>query len=292
MKTSRVVAASFFSAMFLMSSLSADTAVQEPEAPVAAAEEEAPAEEDTNCSCCSPFGGFYVGLGLGWNLMKLKNSVETTENTALLGVAVGEAVKSDASKNANRFVGTIMLGGGKLWDNGFYAGLNFYFDLGQNKKVSKTETPFDKQRSHGDEQLKTEMRTNSWSPALALRLGFVPSSYNTLMVYLDLGAAYNKAEFRHSLLDKEGKVIKANGKELVSGWQSASKVVPLVRVGFQKAFGQKFIAGAEVEYKFRGSKSWGDLNAEDPKEQGKVKFKFAEGFTLRVIGTVNFNLNN
>lgn len=289
MKTNKIIASSLFAGLFMLSSVSADTAITEPETAMAVEEEASVEDAGPNC-CCSPFGGFYFGLGLGWNIMKLKGELKGAKDATMEkieGFKFSADYEDSASKNANRFVGTLMLGGGKLWDNGFYVGGNFYFDLGQNKKVKKDLAKVEKSDTF---HARAEMNTGAWSPALALRLGFVPASYNTAMVYLDLGAAYNKSKIQVSMLDADNKVVETSGKKSRFS-ENVGKVTPLVRLGVQKAIGSKFIAGLEVEYKFQGKKTWGKYTSKTTSESAsgyRARFKFADGFTVRLIGTCNF----
>ena len=97
-------------------------------------------------------------------------------------------------------------------------------------------------------------------PSVGLRLGYVVPKYNT-MVYLKVSGSYSKLE---SFSDGDSEKIKVD------------KIAPSLALGLEKAFGKRFTARLEGDYRFKSKKT--EENAE---------LKAHEGFTVRALVSYN-----
>ena len=213
----------------LLFPVSADTTV------VTAHEEPAIVEQAPE-ECCTPdFGGIQFILGIGGSFLKaeLKNN----------------DTNSKVSKNANRFIGTVGIGGGKVFKDKFYAGLEVLFDFTKSKDWTEKYNNVD-----------YKLKSNGLFTSLGLRLGYIVPKYNT-MVYFKVAGSHSSVKAT-SLAD--------------NGELKAAKIVPTLALGVEKAFCKKFTARLEGEYRFRGSK-----------KEGAVELKANDGFNIRALVSYN-----
>ena len=203
----------------LLFSVNADTTV------VTAHEEPAIVEQAPE-ECCTPdFGGIQFILGIGGSFLKaeLKDKDHGTNEKI--------------SKNANRFIGTVGIGGGNVFKDKFYAGLEVLFDFTKAKDWSEELT------YRGIKQ-NVKLKSNGLFTSLGLRLGYIVPKYNT-MVYFKVAGSHSSvkaSDVRTPNLGSQTVEIKA------------AKIVPTLALGVEKAFCKKFTARLEGEYRFKGTK--------------------------------------
>ena len=205
---------------------------------VVTAHEEPAIVEQAPEECCTPdLGGFYAALGIGGSFLKCEIKDKNTGNNVF-------------SKNTNRFIGTVGLGYGKVFKDKFYIGLEALLDFTKNKKWGM---------DNGDGTT-THLESKGLFPSVGLRLGYVVPKYNT-MVYLKVSGSYSQME----------------------GWsdddpekEKVSKIAPSLALGVEKAFGKRFTARLEGDYRFKSKKT--EENAE---------LKAHEGFTVRALVSYN-----
>ncbi len=180
----------------------------------------------------SSLDGAYFGLGLGGNFL---------DNTLYVG-----NVKCD--KSANRFMGTAILGAGKVFGNKLYAGVEGLVDFAKKSNV----------RTNKDD-IEVAFKNRGIVPELALRLGYV---YNTYMFYGKIGCSFGKTEVS---------ARRNNGGDIA---RAINKAVPTLSLGVEKAFCGKFSARLEGEYVFKGKENFDNGSLRQPK-----------GWNVRAIGT-------
>ena len=225
------IVASTALAGFLFPAVDADTTV------VTAHEEPAIVGQASE-ECCTPdFGGIQFILGIGGSF--LKNEVKV-DNVKVV------------SKNANRFIGTVGIGGGKVFKDKFYAGLEVLFDFTKSKDW--TEKYYD---------VDYKLKSNGLFTSLGLRLGYIVPKYNT-MVYFKVAGSHSSSKIT-AIIDG------VNEGEL-----KAAKIVPTLALGVEKAFCKKFTARLEGEYRFKGTK----------KAEG-CELKGNDGFNIRALVSYN-----
>ena len=112
----------------------------------------------------SSLDGAYFGLGLGGNFL---------DNTLYAG-------NVKLNKSANRFMGTAILGAGKVFGNKLYAGVEGLVDFAKKSNV----------RTNKDD-IEVAFKNRGIVPELALRLGYV---YNTYMFYGKIGCSFGKTD--------------------------------------------------------------------------------------------------
>ena len=161
------------------------------------------------------------------------------------------------SKNANRFIGTLGLGYGKTFRNKWYVGIEALLDFTKNKKWEL----FSKNR------VSSHMKSGGLFPSLGLRLGYVIQKYNT-MVYFKIAGSHSSCKAW-----TEG-VSAADGGDQE---YKANKIVPTLTLGLEKAFGKRFTARLEGEYRFKSTKTIDD--------DGELKGN--EGFNVRALVSYN-----
>lgn len=226
----RKIVASTALAGFLFPAVDADTTV------VTAHEEPAIVGQASE-ECCTPdFGGIQFILGIGGSF--LKNEVKKVDNVKVV------------SKNANRFIGTVGIGGGKVFKDKFYAGLEVLFDFTKSKDWTEKYHDVD-----------YKLKSNGLFTSLGLRLGYIVPKYNT-MVYFKVAGSHSSSKVT---------AIGVNKGEL-----KAAKIVPTLALGVEKAFCKKFTARLEGEYRFKGTK----------KAEG-YELKGNDGFNIRALVSYN-----
>lgn len=209
--------------LFPIVNVSADTTV-------ITAHEEPTVVEPVEENCLSDFGGVNFILGVGGSFLNVKAE---------------DRVK--ISKDVNRFIGVIGLGGGKVFKNEFYVGGEALFD-------------FTKEEKYDVSGVLAEMKSGGFFSSVGLRVGYVVPQYG-LMTYFRVAGSHSKAS---------GKV-KASGEKL-----ECSKIVPTLALGIEKAFCKKFTARLEGEYRFKATKS----------DKG-VKLTANNGFNVRALISYN-----
>lgn len=175
---------------------------------VTAHEEPAIVVEQAPEVCECPFGGLYLGLGIG-----------------------GSFLKHDADLKANRFIGTVALGGGKVFKEKYYLGLEGMMDFTKQKKKEFTED------GH-----KIQAKTSGCIPSIGIRLGYV---YNTWLVYGKISASHASFEV-NDFTENENFSVK--------------KFAPALALGVEKAFCKKFTARLEGDWRFASKKEGTSTN--------------------------------
>jgi len=141
----------------------------------------------------SAFNSIYAGLGIGGSFLKCEDY------------------------KANRFMGSFVLGGGKVFKNNVYAGAEVLCDAMKTKKWKNGDNSF---------------QTNGFIPQIDAKVGYVFK--NDALVYGKLGCAWSKvAEYN-------------KGKKTYS----KSKASVVLGLGAEKAFCKKFSAAFEGDYNF------------------------------------------
>ncbi len=161
------------------------------------------------------------------------------------------------SKNANRFIGTLGLGYGKTFRNKWYVGIETLLDFTKNKKW---ELPL-------ENGVSSHMKSGGLFPSLGLRLGYVIQKYNT-MVYFKIAGSHSSFK-----VWTEGVPAAEGGDQEYK----VNKVVPTFTLGLEKAFGKRFTARLEGEYRFRSTKTVDD----------DAELKGNEGFNVRALVSYN-----
>ena len=205
---------------------------------VVTAHEEPAIVEQAPEECCTPdFGGIQFILGIGGSFLKAE--IKDKDN----------GTNEKISKNANRFIGTVGLGGGKVFKDKFYAGLEVLFDFTKSKDWTEKYNNVD-----------YKLKSNGLFTSLGLRLGYIVPKYNT-MVYFKVAGSHSTAKVNLETANKELK---------------AAKIVPTLALGVEKAFCKKFTARLEGEYRFKGTK----------KADG-YELKANDGFNIRALVSYN-----
>lgn len=231
----KIVASTALAGLLSPMALNADTTV------VTAHEEPAIVEQAPE-ECCSPdFGGIQFILGIGGSFLKAE--VKDKDN----------GTNAKISKNANRFIGTVGLGGGKVFKDKFYVGMEVLFDFTKNKDWTE-------QITYKTVNQNAKLKSNGLFTSLGLRLGYIVPKYNT-MVYFKVAGSHSSAKVN----------LETSNKEL-----KAAKIVPTLALGVEKAFCKKFTARLEGEYRFKGTK----------KEDG-YELKANDGFNIRALVSYN-----
>ena len=230
----KIVASTALAAL-LSPAVNADTTV------VTAHEEPAIVEQAPE-ECCTPdFGGIQFILGIGGSFLKAE--LKDKDN----------GTNEKISKNANRFIGTVGIGGGKVFKDKFYAGLEVLFDFTKAKDWTGEVT-------YKSVKQNAKLKSNGLFTSLGLRLGYIVPKYNT-MVYFKVAGSHSSAKANLETANKELKV---------------AKIVPTLALGVEKAFCKKFTARLEGEYRFKGTK----------KAEG-YELKANDGFNIRALVSYN-----
>lgn len=191
-------------------------------------------EEAVEQSC---FDAVYGGLGIGGSFNKVEVKLP--------------AQNKGESKNFNRFIGSLVLGGGKAFKGKYYLGAEALFDFTGSKK-----------KDYFGNEYKVDNK--GFNPQLGVRLGYVFNNNN--MVYLKTGMGYSKAKVEKDQGDSRN----------VSEWS------PFIALGGEKSFCNKFSARFEAEYDFGKSKSF-NMNNTNVKVE-----KLNKGWVVRAL--INYNI--
>lgn len=165
----------------------------------------------------SAFNSIYGGLGFGGSFLKSDADYFNKEGN-----------HQDKMK-ANRFVGSLVFGGGKVFNNNVYAGAELLMDWGKNKKI---ESYYKSKNYEGKWDVK------GFIPQLSAKVGY--AFKNDTLVYGKFGCAWSKVSWKN-----------ANDK---GDSQTKSSVV--LGLGAEKAFCKKFSTALEGDYNF----GWKDDN--------------------------------
>lgn len=202
--------------------------------------------------CCEPdFGGFGFILGIGGSFAKNELKIKDTKV---------------ADKNANRFIGTVGIQGGKVFRSNYYVGAEFLFDFTKNKK-NYFETL---KVNDVDEMRNASMQMNGCMYSLGLRLGYIFPKYNTMV--------YFKVAGSHATTKISGDSRNDNG---VYGYEEGKvcKIAPSIALGVEKAFCKKFTARLEGEYRFQAKK--GEASETQLKQKGMFNIRALLSYNVR-----------
>ncbi len=194
-------------------------------------------------SAQSVFSSIYAGLGIGGSFLE-SNEFEYVNKD-------GNDAKDKLK--ANRFIGSFVLGGGKVFSNNVYAGAEFMMDFTKNKK---------KEWEINSGNGKSEGKVGGFVPQLNVKAGYVFK--NNVLAYAKLGCAWTKASVKS--FTRNG----SNWDEVKS--MSKTKAAFVLGLGAEKAFCKKFSAALEGDYNF----GW--------KENG---VRFNKGWNVRALVKYN-----
>ena len=182
------------------------------------------------------FSSVYAGLGIGGSFLKSDDLEYASDITVNAAKFTANATKKTGRK-ANRFIGSFVLGGGKVFKNNVYAGAEFMMDFTKNKKINVE----DKIKVNGsDVDLKGESKVGGFIPQLNVKAGYVFK--NNVLAYGKLGCAWTKFSKKVLAKDATGTYIKVDG--------SKTKASFVLGLGAEKAFCKKFSAALEGDYNF------------------------------------------
>lgn len=221
----------------------------------------------------SAFDSIYAGLGIGGSFLKGDDYpyAQTLEG--------GGTTKVDTwgylNPKANRFIGSFVLGGGKVFNNKIYVGAEFLMDFTKNKKFSveaNDNTPYGVYVNVGTETAPSYKgadiygKIGGFMPQVNAKLGYAFNKCT--LAYVKLGCAWTKVT-----VDSYDVQTDANNPKKVDGESfSKTKAAFVLGVGAEKAFCKKFSAAVEGDYNF----GW--------KYSG---LKFNKGWTIRALVKYN-----
>lgn len=125
-------------------------------------------------------------------------------------------------------------------------------------------------------KLRGKVKQRGFSPALAIRLGYIPDSCRSLMAYLDVGGFYRSVKGKGALIGTVGSTSHTLYED--PKWNSVSGIKPFVRIGLQKQLYKSIAVDLNGEYRFKTKKG-------DNLAQGE----YNEGFSLRLSCIYNCN---
>ena len=157
--------------------------------------------------CTSAFNSIYAGLGIGGSFLKTDGSYKNDK---------GEEKKF----KANRFMGSFVLGAGKVFNNRVYLGGEFLADFMKNKKWEDA--------SNGD-----NWQSKGFIPQIDAKIGY--AFKNDSLIYGKLGCAWSKISEYDKSEDKS---------------DSKTKAAFVLGLGAEKAFCKKFSVALEGDYNF------------------------------------------
>ena len=210
------------------------------------------AEEVVVAETAQPaFSSVYAGLGIGGSFLE-SNEIEYKDKN-------GKDAKDKLK--ANRFIGSFVLGGGKVFKNNVYAGAEFMMDFTKNKKKE-----WEVDSGNG----KLEGKVGGFVPQLNVKVGYVFK--NNVLAYGKLGCAWTKASLKWS--EKSGNDWKEKSNV------SKTKGAFVLGLGAEKAFCKKFSAALEGDYNF-GWKQKIKTGA------GEKDVRFNKGWNVRALVKYN-----
>ena len=225
----------------------------------------------------SAFDSIYAGLGIGGSFLKGDDIPYATENQTDTKLWKGEL-----GTKANRFIGSFVLGGGKVFNNKIFVGAEFLMDFTKNKKFDATPA---KPQSGPDVYVVTDRDNDGKPDTLAPGKiegkigGFIPQinakigyAFNKCtLAYVKLGCAWTKVTVdAYELTTVSDTDPKYTAVKNESG--SKTKGAFVLGLGAEKAFCKKFSAAVEGDYNF----GW--------KHKG---LKFNKGWTIRALVKYN-----
>ena len=144
-------------------------------------------------TCTSAFNSIYAGLGIGGSFLN-SDDMDFVKGGGTL-VKDGSGFKDyvgDTEKvgiKANRFAGSFVIGGGKVFSNRVYLGGEFLMDISKNKKISR-EVPVNVQSVNGfvaDDMVRVD------DGIIVSRDSVIYSGSNNIRIN---GKSYTNEEFR------------------------------------------------------------------------------------------------
>ena len=196
----------------------------------------------------SAFNSIYAGLGIGGSFLESNEAKYTDKN--------GNDAKDKLK--AHRFIGSFVLGGGKVFKNNVYAGAEFMMDFTKNKKKEF-------EGKDGTKDVKAEWKIGGFIPQLNVKAGYVFK--NDTLAYAKLGCAWTKASV---------KPFEKNGNDWKEGdGESKTKASFVLGLGAEKAFCKKFSAALEADYNF----GW--------KDEDLIDVRVNKGWNVRALVKYN-----
>ena len=183
------------------------------------------------------FSSVYAGLGIGGSFLT-GDELEYDTEAEIVGSKYYNSKKTASFKpKANRFIGSFVVGAGKVFKNNVYAGAEFMMDFTKNKKINVE----DKIKVNGsDVDLKGESKVGGFIPQLNVKAGYVFK--NNVLAYGKLGCAWTKFSKKALAKDATRSYIKVDS--------SKTKASFVLGLGAEKAFCKKFSAALEGDYNF------------------------------------------
>ncbi len=222
----------------------------------------------------SAFDSIYAGLGIGGSFLK-GDDIPYEKATGTLGDAKWEG---RLGTKANRFIGSFVLGGGKVFNNKIYAGAEFLMDFTKNKKFDVTNTtaaPVYVVKTRDDDGKPTALvegkiagKIGGFIPQINAKVGYAFNKCT--LAYLKLGCAWTKVTV--DVYEGNGASPVVYDKEISNESSSKTKAAFVLGLGAEKAFCKKFSAAVEGDYNF----GW--------KYRG---LKFNKGWTIRALVKYN-----
>ncbi len=280
-------------AVLMLSAASADMLAQEEQAPAEENNQEEIIEDNCNCNLLN---GFYAGLGIGYSNSKNGNLLKVTKwaNTTADGTA------ETTSNKANKFIGTVVLGAGKVFGQGFYVGGEGMIDFSKKKKkyekytaTAPGGTDITGVTTVANDQFVTKTINKGFDWNLGVRAGYAVQ--NGTLVYAKAGVtqgklteevyvatsatdnSQNTTTGKQPYLAHDGTSGK-NGTQLPLSY-SCNKVAPMIALGVEKVMSNGLSGRVEIEYDFKAKKKY----TSPVDGTTKLKLQRKNGFKARLL---------
>lgn len=218
------------------------------------------------------FDGLYVGAGIGGSFLKNKGHTKTTDVTDPENITdVDAGIGNIKTSSVNRFVGNVFVGYGKAIKGKFYLGGELLLELTESKTKAVT-------KDNGEAftfdftgvNYTVKAKNYGFVPELTLKAGYVTGNN---MFYAKAGILRSETSLFLTGDNKTEVEMKAN------------EIVPVVYLGFARAFCNRWNASIEVGYQFQQKKDLSCRCADGQENpsffETKSNVKFNKGWKVR-----------
>lgn len=225
----------------------------------------------------SAFDSIYAGLGIGGSFLTGDEIAYHQHATATDATA---PARINHKPKANRFIGSFVIGGGKVFNNKIYAGAEFLMDFTKNKKFESDALVVNSIPTTNDPNNGTfHTKVGGFIPQLSAKFGYAFNKCT--LAYLKLGCAWTK-------LSVDSVLTAGTAAPATQPNWSKTKAAFVLGLGAEKAFCKKFSVAVEGDYNFGWKNTFANINdAHRNTTNNEVSSRFNKGWTVRALVKYN-----